>query len=465
MWGIHHILKGEQMVLKESISGVRGVVGEGLTPEVLINYCGAFSATLSDGPIVVGRDSRPSGEAISRVVCGALQLAGRDVVDIGIQTTPTVELYTELIGAAGGVIVTASHNPAQWNALKFIEKGGLFLSVEGFARLLSKKEEAAKWARFDRIGKRETATDAAARHIDEILRLNWLDAAAIRDAHLRVVVDANGGTGGIVLLPLLEKLGCEVFPIACEPDGNFRHEPEPIPKNLASLEEAVKKHSADIGLATDPDADRLALVDESGHAIGEEYTLAIGAAEVLDFVPGAVVVNLSTSAMIEVLGAPVLRTPVGEINVSRKMLEIGSPVGGEGNGGLIVPECHAGRDGSLAAAVILHRMARTGKSLSKLAAEFPKLHIVKTKVASTAPLDETCYKRLIKKLAPKSVDTTDGIRMTVEGGWVHVRASNTEPVIRIIAEAQTEYDAEALIEKARSGIGSAIADEGPTSAG
>jgi phosphomannomutase len=354
-----------------------------------------------------------------------------------------------MIGAAGGVIVTASHNPSQWNALKFLEKGGLFLDVDGFNRLMSEKDEPTQWARFDRIGGYSIASEAARIHVDKVLWLGWLEAATVRDAKLRVVVDANGGTGAITLLPLLEKLGCETIPIACEPDGDFRHEPEPIPANLSALERAVLEHSADIGLATDPDADRLALVDANGRAIGEEFTLAIGAAEVINFVPGPIVVNLSTSAMVESIGQRVERTPVGEINVSRRMLDIGSPVGGEGNGGLIVPACHPGRDATLAAAVVLHRMARTGKSLSQLAAEFPHLYMVKTKVETTFSVEDN-IDRLTEEFSPESIDTTDGVRITTADGWVHVRASNTEPVIRIIAESSSKSKAEKLVRKAIS---------------
>lgn len=439
-------------MLKESISGVRGIVGDGLTPEVIIQYCAAFAELLPKGAVVVARDSRPSGTAISQFVCSALRLAGRDVLDIGIQSTPTAEIITETSTAAGGIIITASHNPIEWNALKFLKSDGTFLNAEEFEKLLELKNNMPKgnfeWATHDEIGKYKRLYKQQSLHIDAILKLEWLDIEVIRKARFRVVLDSNGGTGAIALLPLLEKLECEVIPLGCAPNGNFKHNPEPRPENLFELCELVRANSADIGLATDPDADRLALVDENGIAIGEEYTLAIGAAEVSEFLGGPVVVNLSTSAMVESLGEQVLRTPVGEINVSKKMLEIGAPVGGEGNGGLIVPACHPGRDGILAAAVILHRLARTGKKLSELASEFPELAMIKEK--SSIFVDYvTVETRLNDGFRNPPMDTSDGVRITTTEGWLHVRASNTEPIMRFIAESNSEEEARNLIEKAK----------------
>jgi len=439
-------------MLKESISGLRGLVGDGLDPEVITAYCAAFSKILPAGPIVIARDSRPSGGPIAQLVCATLKLLGRDTIYVGIQTTPTAEVITERTDAAGGIIITASHNPPEWNALKFVGKDGIFFDTDEFEKLKAVSLEKPNWVAYNAIGGGESLDDAARMHIDAIIWLPWLEAHAIRDARFKVVVDANGGTGSIVLLPLLEKLGCEVISIGCEPDGVFIHPPEPIPENLKSLEQKVKENGADIGFATDPDADRLALVDETGKAIGEEYTLAIGAAEVLEYNPGPVVVNLSTSAMVESLGQPVFRTPVGEINVARKMLEIDSPVGGEGNGGLIIPACHPGRDGPLAAAVILHRMARTGKKLSELTAEFPKLYMIKTKISHTGfgqVTDPPIREKIENVFAPIDINTTDGIRITVTGGWLHIRESNTEPILRIIAEADSEALARGLVDKAR----------------
>ncbi len=435
-------------MLKESISGVRGIVGESFTPEVIAKYCGAFASMLPPGPIVIARDSRPSGRSIERFVSSTLRLAGRDIIYIGIQATPTAEIITDKTKASGGIIITASHNPIEWNALKFLREDGLFLGADDFKKLRAATKREIAWASHSEIGSEKVIANAENYHIDAIIWLPWLEAGIIRDAKLKVVLDANSGTGAIVLLPLLEKLGCEIVQLECEPDGIFTHDPEPRPENLTGLEKAVIEHGADIGLATDPDADRLALVDEKGVAIGEEYTLAIGAAEVIHFNPGPIVVNLSTSAMVESLGQPVFRTKVGEINVAEKMLEIGSPVGGEGNGGLIVPACHPGRDGALAAATILHRLARTGETLSRLAGEFPKLYMIKEKI-NVRIEEDALAKILAGEFDTGKIDMTDGVRIALDDAWLHVRASNTEDILRIIAEAKSEDRVKSLVERAR----------------
>ncbi|MCK5833435.1 phosphoglucosamine mutase [bacterium] len=439
-------------MLKESISGVRGIVGRGLNPEILLNYCSAFAEILEPGKIVVGRDSRTSGDAISRLVCGTLQLAGREVVDIGIQATPTVEVYVDEIDAAGGIIITASHNPSEWNALKFLGKGGLFLDSLAFTDLQSHIKKQPAWVKFDSIGEIVEGKHPVEKHIDRVLGLPYIDIQSIRKRRFKVVVDANGGTGAIALLPLLVKLNCNIIELNCKPDGFFRHGAEPIPENLTALEKAVISNSADIGFATDPDADRLALVDDLGHAIGEEYTLALGVAEVLHFKPGPVVINLSTSAMVESLDQPVIRMPVGEINVAKKMLEIDSPCGGEGNGGLIVPECHPGRDAILAAAVILNHLARQDKALSEAIACFPKLFMLKTKTPFDGQFDNSVSGKLKSKLNPQGIDLSDGIRFSWHDKWVHVRASNTEPILRIIAEAGEISESEKLISAVKSAL-------------
>ncbi len=435
-------------MLKESISGVRGIVGEGFTPEVIVDYCRAFSELLAEGPIIIARDSRPHGKVISELASAAFRLAGRDIIDIGIQSTPTAEVVVERTNAAGGIIITASHNPIEWNALKFLKSDGMFLDALDFQKLLTLKNQSFRWAIHDEIGKYEFLEDAQNYHIDSIIWLPWLDGETIRKANFKVVLDSNGGTGSIALLPLLEKLNCEVIELCCSPNGIFEHEAEPRPENLRKLSELVIEHSANIGLATDPDADRLALVDEKGVAIGEEYTLAIGASEVADFVEGPIVTNLSTSAMVESLGREVVRTPVGEINVSSKMMEIGSPVGGEGNGGLIVPACHPGRDGILATAVILHRMARRGKKLSELAGDFPKLTMIKEKTRAEIEYDELAN-LILDEFDVEQLDRTDGVRVVTADGWLHVRASNTEPIMRFIAESEDEERARRLIDRAK----------------
>jgi len=437
-------------MLKESISGVRGIVGEGLTPELILRYCAAFAKILGDGALLVARDSRPSGRAIAKLVNSALQLAGRDVVDIGVQATPTAEIAVKTLDCAGGIVITASHNPAEWNALKFIDNGGIFLDGKGFERLRSAMVNEPRWAKFDKVGGYILNEKAVEYHLDRILRLPFMDYEAIRARKFRVVLDANGGTGAIAALPLLEHLNCEIFELNCDPDGVFRHGAEPTPENLASLERAVVENSADIGLATDPDADRLALVDETGKAIGEEFTLALGVAEAIEHSPGTVVVNLSTSAMVESLGVPVIRTPVGEINVTKKMLELDSPAGGEGNGGLIIPACHPCRDGILAVAVVLNRLTRKGIPLTQAIEEFPKLTMIKTKISFDGTFDKEMTETILRALSPEKIDAADGIRLTWADKWVHVRASNTEPILRIIAEAENLCEAQKLVESVRS---------------
>lgn len=435
-------------MLKVSVSGIRGIVGEGFDPPMVVKYLTAFSKILLDGPIVIGRDSRPSGGAIKNLVSSVLRLLGRDVIDIGIQTTPTCEIAVKKLGAVGGVVITASHNPSEWNALKLLDADGMFLDEFGFDRLKKALTGDVKWANYDRIGFEKIIPDAYKLHIDSILSLRWIDVKKIKKARLKVAVDANGGTGGIAIIPLLERLNCRIFPIACEPDGNFVHDPEPKPSNLSTLSSIVKEKNMNIGFATDPDADRLAMVDENGNILSEEYTVAIGSAEVIEHEQGPIVVNLSTSSMIESLGRPVFRTPVGEINVAKKMLEVGSPVGGEGNGGLIVPACHPGRDASLAVAVVLNRMARTGNPLSQLASQFPQLKMVKDKIEFDGKIEDKIedFKNIFQ---PVNIDLTDGIRLILREGWLHIRASNTEPSIRIIAEFPDEKSSLDAIEKAK----------------
>jgi phosphomannomutase len=433
-----------------SVSGIRGIVGASLTPDVVTRYAAAFATWLPPGPIVFGRDSRPSGEALRHAVLTGLLGVGREVIELGIVPTPTVQLEVEHRHAAGGLALTASHNPIEWNALKLIGGDGRFLTgTVGGEFLAAAQALTPAWKPWDGLGRVTTVDDPLKRHLDIILGLDLLDVPAIRARSFRVALDAVHGAGGAMGRRLLEALGCRTDILFEEPTGRFPRVAEPLAENLGILREHVAKGSYDIGLAFDPDVDRLSLVDETGHALGEEYTLALAARHVLERKPGPAVTNLSTSMLIDAvagrLGRTVLRTPVGEANVVEEMARSGAPIGGEGNGGVILPAVHLGRDAPVGVALILALMAATGKKLSELAAELPKTAMVKAKVELEAPPDlAPVTKRLREALPDGTLDLRDGLRVTRPGEWIHVRKSGTEPIVRVIAEAGDLTRAEAL---------------------
>lgn len=445
-----------------SVSGVRGRVGDGLTPEVIAHFAAAFGAyALRNGPgktVVLGRDSRVSGPMFARAAIAGLQSVGCDVVDVGIAATPSVQLVVEELEAAGGLAVTASHNPIEWNALKFIGPSGMFLDAEQGARmreLLEGEIPRAGWAELG--GWREDGS-AAERHLARILALPFLDVEKIRTRRFRVALDCVRGAGGIIFPRLLEALGCEVTAINLETDGRFPREPEPVAANLGELEELVRKIGADVGLATDPDVDRLSLVDETGSAIGEDYTLALAARLVLRHRPGTVVTNLSTSRLLddvaEAAGAKLIRAPVGEINVARRMEAEGATVGGEGNGGVILPDVHLTRDAPVAAALILQILAEEARPLSAIAADIGRYEIVKEKIPRPAGALDEVYATLTARMQAPEADRQDGLRLSwpAERRWAHLRPSGTEPIVRIIAEAPTREEAQALVESLRAAL-------------
>ncbi len=441
------------MSLKLSISGARGIVGESLTPDVVISILRHFVEHIPDGAVVIGRDTRPSGEPLERLCEGFLRLVGRDVKLLGVVPTPTVAFCTKRLGAAGGIAITASHNPQRWNALKLIGPDGLFLPPDFWSRVDLGNPPKVAWAPHNEVGSAEDAGAAVADHIGRILSLPWVDADAVLEAGLKVAYDGVGGAGPRVMIPLLAKLGTTVSAIGDSLKGYFIHDPEPVAENLGMLCELVGDFGADVGLATDPDADRLALVDERGVAVGEEFTLALAAEHVLASGAKSIVVNLSTSTLVDWVakrhGAKVYRVPVGEYWVSRKMLELGSPVGGEGNGGVIVPAMHPVRDAATAAALVLSLLALRKKPLSQIVAQFPKRVMLKDKVpfeGDFAPVAE----RIAGELSLEGVDRTDGVWAPLEDGFVHIRPSNTEPVVRIIVESSNEDKAKTLLEKAKS---------------
>ena len=445
-----------------SVSGLRGRVGDGLTPEVVSRYAAAFGAYVRNETgkrtVVLGRDSRVSGPMFARAATAALESVGCEVVDVGIAPTPTVQLAVEDAEAAGGLVVTASHNPVEWNALKFIGPTGTFLDAKETAAMHALLEGDRDVARvqWKEIGSYREDEGAIDRHLERILDIPFLDREAIRQRAFTVALDCVRGAGGTIFPQLLEALGCTVHGINMEPDGLFPRAPEPVKANLAELEALVREKGADIGLATDPDSDRLVLVDEKGEAVGEDYTLALAATLVLRHRKGPVVTNLSTSRLMddvaERAGVPLMRSAVGEINVARRMQAENAIVGGEGNGGVILPDVHLGRDAPVGAALVLQLMAETGLPISRLVESLGSYAIVKEKVERPQGSLDEAYALLERELDAPGVDRQDGLRLDwpEEKRWVHLRPSGTEPIVRIIAEAATREEATSLVERIRS---------------
>ncbi|WP_353265436.1 phosphoglucosamine mutase [Gemmatimonas sp.] len=449
--------------LMVSVSGVRGRVGEALTPEVIATYAAAFGAWASrngNRRVVVGRDSRVSGPMFTRIVHGALESVGCTVIDIGMAPTPTIQLAVEHHHAAGGLGITASHNPIEWNALKFIGASGLFLSAAEGAEMRALLETGIPRATWDELGHIERDDDAVARHLEQLLALPWLDVDAIRAARFRVALDCCHGAGSVIMPQLLTELGCEVYAINMEADGKFHRPPEPVAENLGELAALVKATQAHIGFATDPDVDRLALVLDDGVAPGEDYTLAFAARTVLKHRPGPVVTNLSTSKVVSDVaaefGVPFQFAKVGEVNVAIAMRDAGATIGGEGNGGVILPEMHLGRDAPVGAALMLQLMVEEGRPLSELVASKPRYVIVKDKLdRPDAPLDAV-YEALRAAFPDAVADTQDGLRLDWSDRWVHLRPSGTEPIVRVIAEAPSDADARLLIAQAREPLAALV---------
>lgn len=444
-----------------SVSGIRGRVGHGLTPEVVARYAAAFGAWAiararergGRPAVVLGRDSRVTGPLFHTVTRAALESVGADVIDIGLTTTPTLQLAVEHHHAAGGLGITASHNPIEWNALKFIGPDGLFLSAAQGAEMRALVNAGIPYAEWDALGEVHFDGEAVARHLDAVLALPFIDVDGIRARKFRVAYDACRGAGGVVIPKLLELLGCEVHAIELEADGRFPRPPEPIAENLVALQNLVKKTGAQIGFATDPDVDRLALVDDDARAIGEDYTLALATRVVLRHRKGAVVTNLSTSRIVDDMaaehGVSVVRAPVGEVNVALKMRAVDAVIGGEGNGGVILPELHLGRDAPLGVALLLQLLHEDAEPLSRIVGRFPRYAIIKDKLdRPSKPLDKV-YKALREAFADAEADTQDGLRLGWRDRWVHIRPSGTEPIVRVIAEGPTEAVARQMVQRGR----------------
>ncbi|HET9252697.1 MAG TPA: phosphoglucosamine mutase [Candidatus Eisenbacteria bacterium] len=440
-----------------SASGVRGIVGEALTPDVITRFAGAHGSLLGPGPVVTGRDSRPSGAWVLRGAQAALLATGHDVVDVGIAPTPTILFAIRGHEAAGGLAVTASHNPAPWNALKLFGPGGTFLppaQSEAVARRA--REGAPAWVTHDLVGQVRTDDAAIGRHRAAILALPGIDVERVRSRRFRVAVDATNGAGSIAVPELLRALGCEIEAIHCTPDGRFPRVPEPLPENLGDLGALVKRTGAAVGFAYDPDADRLAIVDERGTPIGEERTLQIAVDWALARAPGLVAVNASTSMGVEVIarryGAAVERSRVGEAHVAQLLLAKGGVIGGEGNGGVIYPTLHATRDGLLAAAITLDWLAQDSRPLSARVAELPPLVMVKRSLHLRLADAAAAAESLRDAFPEADRNVLDGEKYVWEDAWVQVRASGTEPIVRIIAEAPTRERAEGLVSRAKEAV-------------
>ncbi|HUP18851.1 MAG TPA: phosphoglucosamine mutase [Gemmatimonadota bacterium] len=441
-----------------SVSGIRGVVGRGLTPEVVVTFAAAHGAAArtraGSNAIVLGRDARVSGPVFAAAAEAGLRAAGCDVLDVGLACTPTILLAVEDAGAAGGIAITASHNPAEWNALKLASHRGMFLTPEEGADVVAAAESGAiPWAAWDGLGELDPHPGATERHVERILADPLVDVDAVRARGFRVVLDACAGAGAIPTVPLLAELGVEVDGLHLEPTGRFPRDPEPTPANLAELAERVRATGAHLGLAIDPDGDRLALVDERGEVLGEDWTLALAVDYVLGERPGPVVTNLSTSQIVdrvaEAHGQEVRRTAVGEVNVALGMKAAESPIGGEGNGGVIYPAIHHTRDAPAGVALLLSHLARSGRALSEVVAGYPAYSIRKAKVSLERIDAATLLPRVEAAFEGAAVDRTDGLRFSwpESGRWLHVRQSGTEPVVRLIAEAPEAAEADALLDR------------------
>ena len=449
------------MTLIKSISGIRGTigghVGEGLNPLDIVKFTSAYATlirkttTVKSNKIVVGRDARISGEMVKNVVCGTLMGMGFDVVNIGLASTPTTELAVTMEGACGGIILTASHNPKQWNALKLLNERGEFLNAaEGAEVLKIAAEESFVFADVDNLGKVYVNNTYNQKHIESVLKLDLVDVEAIRAANFRVAIDCVNSVGGIILPELLERLGVKhVEKLYCEPTGNFQHNPEPLEKNLGDIMNLMKGGKADVAFVVDPDVDRLAMICEDGKMYGEEYTLVTVADYVLKHTPGNTVSNLSsTRALRDVTrkyGQEYYASAVGEVNVTTKMKEVGAVIGGEGNGGVIYPASHYGRDALVGIALFLSHLAHEGKKVSELRASYPAYFMAKNRVDLTPETDVDAILAKVKELYKnEEINDIDGVKIDFPDKWVHLRKSNTEPIIRIYSEAHTMQEAEEI---------------------
>ena len=450
------------MTLIKSISGIRGTiggnVGDALTPLDIVKFTSAYAKFISNQgsdskTIIIGRDARISGEMVSNIVSGTLIGCGFDVLDIGLSTTPTVEVAVQLHKSAGGIILTASHNPKQWNALKLLNEKGEFLSANDGVHILDVAEsEDFVFLEVDDLGKYTFDDSYNEKHIEEVLNLSLVDVELVKSAGFKVVLDAVNSTGGFMIPRLLERMGVTCVKLFCEPNGDFPHNPEPLPENLTEISKLVVEQKADFGIVVDPDVDRLAMVCEDGSMFGEEYTLVAISDFVLSKTPGDTVSNLSsTRALRDVTikhNGSYVASAVGEVNVVEKMKETNAIIGGEGNGGIIYPELHYGRDALVGIALFLTQLAERKISAKTLRDSYPNYFISKNKIQLTPEIDvDNILSTLEEKYKEEQINTIDGLKIDFEDGWIHLRKSNTEPIIRIYAESEGEEKANSFAEK------------------
>lgn len=448
------------MSLIKSISGIRGTiggkVGDNLTPLDVVKFVSAFGTWLQnnknkkDLTLIIGRDARISGSMVNSLATATLQGLGINVIDLGLSTTPTVEVMVPELNADGGIILTASHNPKQWNALKLLNEKGEFISGENGAEVLALAEsEDFNYADVDDLGKYVTRDDAFDIHIQQILDLPMVDVEAIKTKKYKIVLDAVNSTGGIAIPMLLDKLGCETVKLYCEPNGQFPHNPEPLKEHLGDICELVIKENADFGVVVDPDVDRLALIDEKGEMFGEEYTLVAVADYLLKNKNGVAISNLSSSRALrdvaQTHNSEYFASAVGEVNVVNLMKEKNAVIGGEGNGGIIYPELHYGRDSLVGVALFLTHLAKENKTVSELRAGYPSYFMGKKKIELTPEINvDDLLTKMEKEYQNEEVSTVDGVKIDFENNWVHLRKSNTEPIIRIYTEAKSQEEADKL---------------------
>lgn len=435
-----------------SISGIRGIFGESLTPENIVKYTTAFAKYSGCKRIVIGRDGRLNGDIIESLVEATLLFNGCEVINLGIAPTPTISLAVETLKASGGIAITASHNPQQWNGMKFINSKGIFLNAEENKNFLSfTNDETNSYVPVEKVKQVECYTDFLSFHIKKVLAIKSVNLKKIKKRKFKVVADCVNSSGSKVVPKLLEKLGCKVIKIDCDPGGIFTRKPEPLPENLKRTCREVKKHKADLGIVVDPDADRLVIITEKGEPFGEENTITTAVSHILKSVSPEkriAAVNLSTSRsvddVVESLGGKLYKAPVGEINVIGKMKEVNAIIGGEGSGGVILPEVHYGRDSLVGIALILSEFADFGGKVSEYKKEIPQYHIRKAKIELPGINPESIFEHLKQKYTDNPQNFEDGLRIDFKKSWANFRKSNTEPIIRIITEAKTPADSDNL---------------------
>lgn len=434
-----------------SISGIRGIVGSGLDPEVIVKYTNAYADFVGKGKVVVGRDARITGEMVNQIVTGTLLAKGLDVIDIGVCPTPTVQYTVKTLQAQGGIAISASHNPNEWNALKLLNSTGQFMSPDEHHEMIKYLDVQNNFVDWTKIGKRTVYTEGLTNHINSVLSLPVIDVNKIKSKKFKVLADCVNGAGAYCIPEFLKSFGCDVIELNCERTGIFPRLPEPLPENLTETMLAVKQHNADFAVVVDPDVDRLVLITDKGETFSEENTITLAADFVLRKTKGNVVVNLSTSRSVEDIAklnsSTCFRSPVGEANVVEKMKKVNAVIGGEGSGGVIYPALHYGRDALVGIAFTLQYLADSRKKLSEIKDELPNYFISKKKIDLKGVSPDEIIIKLIDKYSNEKINTEDGLRIDFNDHWVHFRKSNTEPIVRIITESKSQNYSEELSKK------------------